>query len=484
MKVKYYSLIALFLISIQLNAQKVDKLKSTLISKFSSGDFSSANISLSVIDFSNGNEVIGHRSRKNLVPASSLKLFTTLTSLNVLKPTFTFKTTIGYSGKISNDGTLIGDIIVRGSGDPTLGSNRINNTPSYDEIFLQFSKAILNAGITCVNGNILIDASVFDNYPAAPSWQWNDLGNYYASGAWGLNINENLYYLAFDNNGKIGDTPRLRSISPAVNNLKFSNELKINGPNTGDQAYIFGGPNNFNKRVIGTIPQGNGDFSIKGSIPNPPLFFAEKLKSYLEELNIQVQSLEVKHEQTQSNIKTLSSVESPQVKEIIKKANFDSQNLYAESLLKIMGYVKKGQGCNQNGIAEIENQLKKYKINTSEYILYDGSGLSARNNISSRAMSSFLFQFGKEMGMELATTYLPRGAYEGTVKHMFKSSAAKGKIWLKSGSMEGVQSYSGYIKSKDNNWYSFAFIVNGFTVKGRSMRAQMEKILTEIYLAL
>jgi len=471
-------------LSFQLFSQDLKSINQDISLKFSKGDFRSANVSLSIIDLKNGKEVFQHRSRKNLVPASSLKLFTTLTSLKVLKPNFTFETILGYSGKILADGTLIGDIIIKGGGDPTLGSNRIKNTLSYDDVMLQFTNAILDKGINCIDGNIIVDESIFDSYPIAPSWQWNDLGNYYATGAWGLNINENLYFLAFNNNDKLGKTPSLKSINPSVNNLKISNELQIDSSHTGDQAYIFGGPYNYNKRVVGTIPQGKGHFTIKGSIPNPPLFFGQKLKEFLSERNIQIQEIQVMQKPGKVNMKELSKVESPLLQDIVRRANFDSQNLYAEALLKMIGYKKRGQGSGQNGIAELKKQLRRYKVHSSEYIIHDGSGLSARNNISSHAMSKFLYQFGKDVKIETAVKFIPRGSYEGTVSHMFRSSKAKGNIWLKSGSMEGVQSYSGYIKSKNNNWYSFAFMVNGFQTKGRSMRIQMEQILNEIYLHL
>jgi len=472
-----YNIVVFFLLALNLSAQDFK-------SQFTKGHFTSANVSLSVISMEDGSEVIGHRSKKNLIPASSLKLFTTLTSLNILEPNFKFKTSLNYSGEITADGTLKGDIIVKGGGDPTLGSTRIKTTLSFDELMIKFSNAILDKGINCIEGDIIIDESIFDSYPIAPSWQWNDLGNYYATGAWGLNINENLYFLSFDNKDKLGHTPKLKRISPKVENLKISNELKIDSSHTGDQAYIFGGPYNYNKRIVGTIPQGSGHFSIKGSIPDPPLFFGQKLKDILTELNIQLDEVKVNHKVKSTKTNELLSIESPLLQEIVRSANFNSQNLYTEAILKIMGFLERGQGSGQNGIAVIKKQLRKYKVNPSEYLLYDGSGLSARNNISSRAMSRFLYAFANEVKIETAIKFLPRGSYEGTVRNIFKSSSAKGKFWIKSGSMEGVQSYSGYLKSKDNKWYSFSFIVNGFDVSGRTMRKQMEEIMTQIYLQL
>ena len=151
-----------------------------------------SNLSISVINTSNGKLVASHRPNKVLVPASSLKLLTTFSALKYLGKDFKFSSTLQYSGEIKSDGTLIGDLYFVGSGDPTLGSDRLNETQSFEEILNDIVRYVKQAGITCIKGQVIIDESVFDSYPVAPSWQWNDLGNYYASGAWGTNINENL----------------------------------------------------------------------------------------------------------------------------------------------------------------------------------------------------------------------------------------------------------------------------------------------------
>ncbi|NNE16318.1 MAG: D-alanyl-D-alanine carboxypeptidase/D-alanyl-D-alanine-endopeptidase [Saprospiraceae bacterium] len=478
---KHYKLIILLFFTVNLISQDLGKINASIERYFNKGIFTSSNASVSVIDISSQEEIIAYRSQKNLVPASSLKLFINLIALQVLGPNFTYETTVAYSGKIRADGTLEGDIIIVGGGDPSLGSKKIKGTYSMDQFLELVCNKILSVGINCIKGNLIIDESIFDSYPVAPTWQWNDLGNYYATGAWGFNINENLYAIGFNNNGPIGSVPKINYVKPSINNLKLSNEISIDSSHTGDQAYIFGGPYNYDKRIVGTIPQGKNGFQIKGSIPDPPKFFGEKLRQKLISENIQSDDLKVLVKPYKKKYKIIWNYKSPPLKSIARLANLESHNLFTESNLKIMGLKERGQGSGQNGIAVVKKHLKSYGINNSNIIIHDGSGLSARNNISSFAMASFLSKYADEMSIKEATLLLPKGGYQGTVKHMFKNKNIKGRIWLKSGSMEGVQSYSGYFYSNSKKWYSFSIIVNGFSVKGRRVRKAIEAFISDLY---
>ncbi len=444
--------------------------------------FETSNISLSVIDLETKKELASHRSKKVLSPASSLKLFTTYSSIITLGKDFKFQTIIAYTGKLLDEGTLEGDLIIKGGGDPTLGSDKVKGSRDFVELKRHIKEVVIRSGIKCIHGEIVIDESIFDSYPVAPSWQWNDLGNYYASGAWGVNIHENQYYVYFNNRNIIGNRPTIHSVSPKVPRLNLSNEIVVDSSHTGDQAYIFGGPYNYDKRIVGTIPQGNGPFSIKGSLPDPPYFLGYHIKKELDKANIQSRGYKTRLRTTKKDKLTpIDTIFSPPLGEIAKKANVESNNLYTESMLKMLGLKKVGQGTGQNGLATIIRLLRKYKINTKKLKFHDGSGLSARNLIHSYSIARFLAGIADDLGREECLKYLPKGGYTGTVRGLFAKSKAKGKVWLKSGSMEGVQSYSGYIKTKSGKWVSFSIIVNGFTEKHKTVRPYLEKIITTIF---
>ena len=446
------------------------------------GVFRSSNVSISVVDVETNELIVGHRPHKVLTPASSLKLLTTYTGLMKLGTAFTFNTDIYHTGRIEKDGTLKGDIVIKGSGDPTLGSPKIDEVLNFKALISEIVGKVKAQGITCIDGDIIADESIFDSYPIAPTWQWNDLGNYYASGAWGINVNENQYYVHFDKRGKIGAQPRIHSIHPKIPQLKLSNEIVVDSAHTGDQAYIFGGPYNYYKRVVGTIPQGDKIFTIKGSIPDPPLFLAYHVYDGLEKEKIKCKSYKSSFAKVAvRKDNKIMSLKSPILGEIVKKANFDSNNLYTEAILKMIGLKKRGQGSGQNGINILKRELKKSGVATDEQLIMDGSGLSARNKISSFALARFLAYLTKKADVEKLVEYIPRGGHTGTVRGMFGKSSARGNVWLKSGSMESVQSFTGYIKSKSGKWLSFSIIVNGFSAKNKVIRNKLDKLIRDIY---
>jgi len=438
-------------------------------------------ISISVIDIESGGQVAEHNAEMAVIPASSLKVLTTLSSLELLKDTFRFKTELKYEGSIDEEGNLNGNLYIIGGGDPTLGSNKWTDDMMIDNLCQNLIEAIKNEGITCIKGDIIADESIYPSFPISPSWQWNDLGNYYASGAWGINIHENEYHLYFDERNIVGRQPRIKYHHPKINNLKFSNEVVVDSAGTGDQAYIFGGPYNFKKRIVGTIPQGTTPFRIKGSIPDPPIFFAEYLSKQLLKNGIQSEGVKTNFYPVFKKRKDIITIQSPPLKEIVKRANFESNNLYCEAILKYMGLEYHGGGTGQNGIAAIRSILRKFDIPYDGLHMEDGSGLSARNNVTSKLLSQFLYKYSEKNGIEQLIKYLPKAGYQGTVKSLLKSSKAKGRSYVKSGSMNRVQSYVGVVQNAQGQWQSFAILFNGFTHKNSVISSKLAKIIDVIY---
>ena len=138
-----------------------------------------ANVGVSVRTIDGNQPLYDYNGQLSLVPASSLKLLTTLIAIEEIGKNKRYETYLAYDGQLDPDGTLQGNLYIIGSGDPTLGSDRIPGTPSRRTLLSNIYESINELGITCIDGNIVADESIFDAYPIAPSWQWNDLGNYY-----------------------------------------------------------------------------------------------------------------------------------------------------------------------------------------------------------------------------------------------------------------------------------------------------------------
>ncbi len=482
---KQTSYILLFILICFSSTQAQSTLQSGIDRILNSTELKHANVSLSVLDIETGEELASHRPNKSLTPASSLKVLTSLIAMDILTEDFTYKTNISYTGSLDVDGTLKGDIVIMGSGDPTLGSTKFGGKPNFEQVLSQIVQSIQDAGITCIDGSIIADESVFNAFPISPSWQWNDLGNYYASGAWGINVNENQYTIYFKDRATVGRRPNIKSYYPIIPNLELSNELAVDSAGTGDNAYIFGGPYDYTKRIVGTIPAGTGVFSIKGSIPDPPYFLAWHVQRELNRLKIKTGDAEVNYVPGKKypNATPLITFESAPLSDIVRRLNLESNNLYAEALLKTLGLKVRRTASGQMGISAVRRYLRKLKVNYDGLNMEDGSGLSARNFVPSFLLADFLRKYALKNGIEETTKYLPQGGVSGTMRSLFSKSSASGKVWAKSGSMKDVMSYSGVVKAKSGEWRSFSIIFNAYSAKNKVIRSKMEKIMKQIYSA-
>ena len=449
-------------------------------------DLKHAGFGVCVIDVESGKIIAQNEMDKSLIPASSLKVVTTATALAKLGDDFKFKTELQYDGSLGSDGILNGNLYIKGYGDPTLGSDKFDKAIPVEKLMTEFVDAIQKAGIKQINGKVVGDASFFSSSVNGRTWLWEDLGNYYASGAWGLNILENKYYLNFQQNPKIGEQPKILNTDPSIPNLYLINEVNSAESNSGDNAYIFGSPYSYTRFVRGTIPVGKGTFTIKGAIPDPPFFAAHLLVNALEEAGISTSKRATSQFQleqedaTKTKRKTIHTHYSPSLKEIAIQTNLESVNLYCESMLRYLAVSAKSSGS-ENGLEIIKDFWKEKGLDVDGLYLEDGSGLSPYNSVSSFHLAKILQLIAKEKKLfNSFNESLPIAGRSGTLKYMLKGTAAENKIRAKSGGMKRVRSYTGYARAKNGKLLSFSIIANHFSCSSRDMRRKIEKIMLEL----
>lgn len=439
--------------------------------------FKHASLGVCVRDVTDGQLIATLSKDKMMNPASTLKLITTLTAKSTLGTTFRFKTTLSHDGVLKDDGTLHGNIYIQGSGDPTLGAGRIPGNANMKEWENYVVNEIKASGIHCIEGDIVALVNNQTSAPLGDSWQWHDIGNYYASGSWSLNINENLYSIYYNRNMNLGETAKLSYIEPYIPNLKISTFVSVDSQHTEDKAYIFGTPYNYQRDVQGTIPQGKSLFRIKGAIPDPPLFLAYRLFTALGQHHI-----DGSHYRTQldtfSDFNKIHTYVSPPLAEIIRYTNDQSINIYADALLNSIGqssFVKKN--------AEILKLiLQKDGLDVTAIHIEDGSGLSARNLVSPDFMTSFLVKQMTTMTASDIPNLMPTVGERGTVKNLLAQSPAKGKMWAKSGSMDKTLAYAGYCRTASGKLVAFSVMLNGSVARTmKENKIELEEILDAIY---
>jgi D-alanyl-D-alanine carboxypeptidase/D-alanyl-D-alanine-endopeptidase (penicillin-binding protein 4) len=441
-----------------------------------------ASVSMLFAKAESGEPVLEYNADKSLTPASIMKLITSAAALELLGPEHTFRTIIGYTGKINKrTGKLTGDIIIRGGGDPTLGSPYFAD--HYNDFLAGWIAEIKKAGIKKIEGRVITDDSYFDFQPVPAKWLWEDAGNYYGAGAFGLSVFDNSYGIRFKMNSD--SVLMIKEIVPEECRVEFSNWLIAAG--TSDEGYVFSAPYSTNGWLAGTIPADIEDFVLKASIADPPRLIArmvdEKLKA--EGITISKEPTTFRLEQITDTeeIVPVAVTTSPPLSDIIEVLNHESVNLYAEHLTKELGKKFLNSGSTAAGVNIVKKFLDNAGIKTDGMFIEDGSGLSPVNSINARelvSMLSYMKSSGKYFPEYLNS--LPEAGIEGTLKNYFHDPVFNARMKAKSGSMTRVRSYAGYFTTLSGNGIIFSVIVNNYTGSSRNIINCIEEIIKEIIL--
>ncbi|NNF35561.1 MAG: D-alanyl-D-alanine carboxypeptidase/D-alanyl-D-alanine-endopeptidase [Saprospiraceae bacterium] len=426
-------------------------------------------------NISKGQQLVSYRADEYMIPASSMKVITTFSTLDILDDDFKYETLLGYTGLVESDGTLKGNIIIKGSGDPSLGSFREELNGDFLSVLNNMTNAIKSAGIKCIDGHILVDNSRFENGGTHPGWSWKDVGNYYGAGAHGLNINENEYLVHFNRDVPIDSLVNIASTDPRIPGMSIDCRVRLDEAGTGDNAYIYGGEGFYQKIIKGTIPAGKGRFTIRGSLPDPPWIMASLLAQKLEKQGIS--HLGPMIGANPNSINQIKTFRSKTLKNLVRLANARSINLYCESFLRSIC----DTGSMSDALVRLRRHIDSIGLDTFSIIQKDGSGLHSRNVITSRFFTQFLTHYYKKWKSN-AIELLPRASFEGTVSGFLRHKKSKGKAWLKSGYIGGVLTYTGYIKNKDGEIIAISIMANNFQKEIPKIREICEKIIEEVYL--
>ena len=440
-----------------------------------------------VIDVTSGKILASHNEHQALVPASTQKILTTVSALQMLGPDFKYETTLGYTGSIDNLGILQGDLVITGSGDPSFGSSILHDSLDLQRVFHHWLKDLRSSNITAINGRIIADASVFDDELIPRKWIWEDVGNYYGAGSSGLTVNENLYTVFFEAGQQIGLPVKVVQTDPVIPGMEFINLVRTGPRNSGDQVYIFGAPYQMQRTLTGTVPLGSKNFPVKGSIPDPPFYVASVFSQFLAEHDIiQKHEATTQRQLSADDKKTIeikhifSTWKSPPMSSITGHTNLNSVNTFAENLLKTIGSVIKGEGSTEAGISAIKEYWKGEGLETRGMFLYDGSGLSPSNRITVFHLATVLREMALSSTGDAFMAGLPLAGRTGSIARSFIGTPSENVLRAKSGYLSDVRSYAGYTQSRNGKTLAFAIIVNHYGGSPATMREKMTVLMDAI----
>ena len=409
--------------------------------------FSSATIGFYVQNAKTGKIVFAKNENIGLAPASTLKVITSATAFELLGKDYTFKTTIGYSGKITN-GVLDGNLIISGYGDPSFGSERWQQTLHPEK---EIATILQAKGIKKITGGIYVNDLKFGFDPIPDGWIWQDIGNYYGAGARGFNWHENQFDLFIRSADTVAGPTAIVKTEPPFLASNIFNQISTGEKNSGDNAYLYSTPYNNKIFAKGSIPAAKNNFNIKGSLPDAATSFAEVLGNYLNRAGIShaakyhsFGSLYLQNEPFPQQSDSLQTIYSP----ILDSINYwflqKSVNLFGEAFLKMMAVEKSKSGLTDSGVSVVRNFWADRQIEKNELKIIDGSGLSPANRVTVKALVKIL-SYAKQQ------TWFPRFYDALPVIHGIK---------MKSGYISNARAYAGFITNKKGEEFTLAIIVN------------------------
>ena len=414
-----------------------------------------ATVGIHAVSLSSGKVIVSHDADRLMIPASTQKILTGITALRHLGADYQIETRIAYSGDITTDGTVTGDLIITGNYDPTLGSDRLKGSPDLDQL-LELLGDKISQKVSCIDGNIIIVSPPAADYHPHRYWLYEDLGNYYGSPAYPINIQENTYRISMSRHTQVGHDCHIKSIEPSDLGIEVNSAVTIGARGSGDQAYILGSPGDYDVTVVGTLPPGTTAYTIKGSMPDPPAYFARRLHETIDDQGVKSQGHEVVRSYDRQTT-TLTTIESPRLADIIATIHKKSNNLYTEALY---------------------NHLSRPELKLSKgHKMVDACGLSPMNRISAQQLTTFL---SKEKPTTTILRTLPVAGKSGTMRNLLTDAPYRGNIYAKSGSMSGVLCYAGYMQD-GSDWIAFAVMINGFDQKTKPVKPIAEQVMQAIY---
>jgi D-alanyl-D-alanine carboxypeptidase/D-alanyl-D-alanine-endopeptidase (penicillin-binding protein 4) len=440
-------------------------------------DLKNATISFCVLDAKTGAVLNELNSHQYVIPASTLKVITTAAALGTLGSNFRYSTKIYHTGNFNKEtGIINGDLIIYGSGDPTLQSEYF--TKDTNQITDKWAQILKEKGIKEVKGKIIGDASCFDR--AIPgNWIWADISNYFGAAPCGLSYNDNKFKIIF-NSKEIGSKAIVDRTIPAYCNSTICINSNVISMGTEDDAFVFGDPYSFTKDVSGKIPPNKTNFEVEAALPDPALMCAEKLFTSLSKLGIKCnpKTIESNYKRSDSVItkQLLYTHFSPTLDKIVYHTNLHSNNLYCETLLRSIG-----KGSMYAGIDIVSNYWQKKGLDVSELFMVDGSGLSRANTVTTNFQASLLSKIHNDSILfKPFNNSLPVAGKSGSMSNIGKGKLIENNMRAKTGYINRARGYCGYVRSKSGKDLAFSVLFNNYNCSAKEAKVKIEKFLIEL----
>jgi serine-type D-Ala-D-Ala carboxypeptidase/endopeptidase (penicillin-binding protein 4) len=406
-----------------------------------------------VVSLTRGDTLFAQNAGEMMQPASTMKLFSTAVALDRYGPEHCFSTDVLRDGALGADGTVNGSIYLRADGDPSM-SARFYRDPNLPMATLAHS--IASAGVKHIKGDLVYDASAFDDQRIPDGWKSTYLGAAYAARVSALSLNENLVWVVVQPAGKTA----VVTLEPATTSIPVRSTVRLVGGRGGRiiaRRAADGGID-----VGGSIGSASGPLRYSLVVDDPALFTAGALRAALQNAGVTVDGT-LKAGKTPASAEKVASFASPPLSQIVSEMNRESINIVAELLFRDAARAEAGStGTAETGLANLRDFLqKKVGVDPQSVRVSDGSGLSTLDFLTPRVMIELLSYAHKGPWSSAFHGSLPVAGESELLRRRMRSTPAQGNLHAKTGTTNTVVALGGYVTAKDGEILAFSFIYNG-----------------------
>lgn len=455
---------------------------------------------VSVVSLTRHDTLVSLNDDRLLLPSSTMKVVTLATAAARLGWDFTFETRLVAAGRIAG-GTLEGDLVVIGTGDPSLD----DWDGSATRLFQDWARRLKEAGITAVKGRLVGDATAFDGETIGAGWAWDDLDRSFAAEVSALQFNENSAQIRVTPAAAPG-AETAYTLTPGYAGLTVRSDLQTGAADAVPAFTTRRQTGDGTIELRGTIPLGGPSFVRNVSVPHPPRYFLAALRHVLTESGVEILGPTVEADAPTApppDGALVLSYRSPPLAVLAQTMMKLSQNLYAETLLKTLGRTSVSAAVDtaasapassravsderpaswQAGLAAVKAMLDSWGIADGSIVQADGSGLSRYNYATAAAMVAVL---GHVQGdPALSTPFqaaLPIAGRDGTLERRLRGTSAEGRVIAKTGSMSNARALAGYATAANGEVLAFAVMANNFGGPAEPVDRAIDAIVGELAL--
>jgi D-alanyl-D-alanine carboxypeptidase/D-alanyl-D-alanine-endopeptidase (penicillin-binding protein 4) len=426
-----------------------------------------------------GDSLVSVNPNKLLLPASAMKVVTLAAAADRLGWDHTFSTRLA-GGSVGADGVLEGDLVVLGSGDPSID----DWDGAATRMFQDWAAQLRTAGIRAIGGRIVGDDNSFDDEPLGAGWMWDDLDRSFATGVGALQFNQNTAQIVIIPASEPGG-PAAVSIAPPTSGIVFHSQITTAPSGTSSSIATERLPGHEALEIRGVVPVDVPSVVRNTAVLNPTRYFVNELHSSLVREGFDVRGApvdvdDISGDASAAPLTTLVEHRSPPLRTLAATMMKLSQNLYAETLLKVLGSTG-GTPSAAAGLSVIASTLASWGIPPNGVIQADGSGLSRYNYATADSLVRVLVHVNRDDRLrDDFRAALPLAGRDGTLANRMTGTRAEGNARAKTGTLASARALAGYVSTADGEPLAFAILANNFGTSSDAVDQTIDAIVVRL----